>query len=94
MAKLTPIRMAAFKWCKVLFQIKVITLDFSPPLGYTINMMKVGDLVTFKAHQTPHGLMECPEVGIVQKIVAVSPALLELTDDEGLRSSAISSAKN
>ena len=34
-------------------------------------MMKVGDLVTFKAHQAKHGVIECPEVGIVKKIVPV-----------------------
>ena len=47
--------------------------------------MKIGDLVTFKAHQAKHGLIECAEVGIVQKIVEVSPALIELTDDESIR---------
>ncbi len=47
--------------------------------------MKVGDLVTFKAHQAKHGLIECAEVGVVQKIVAASPTLMELTDDENIR---------
>ncbi len=47
--------------------------------------MKVGALVTFKAHQAKHGLIECAEVGVVQKIVAASPTLMELTDDENIR---------
>ncbi len=46
--------------------------------------MKIGDLVTFKAHQAKHGLIECAEVGVVQKIVAASPTLMELTDDENI----------
>ena len=77
--------MIVLKSYKVLFQNKVLVLDSPPFLGYTVSTMKVGDLVTFKAHQAKHGLIECSEVGIVQKIVAVSPAIRELADDEGLR---------
>ena len=47
--------------------------------------MKIGDLVTFKAHQAKHGLIECAEVGVVQNIVAASPTLMELTDDKDVR---------
>ena len=83
--KLTLTPAIVFKLSKVLFQNKVLTLDFCSGLGYTINMMKVGDLVTMRAHQAKHGLIECAEVGIVQKIVTASPALIELTDDEGVR---------
>jgi hypothetical protein len=60
---------------KLLFEIKVLTLDFCSSLGYTINMMKVGDLVTLKPERGEYGLIECAEVGIVQKMVPMIQAL-------------------
>ena len=38
-------------------------------------MMKVGDLVTMKSHRGKHGLIECSEVGIIQKIVPMTRVL-------------------
>jgi hypothetical protein len=37
--------------------------------------MKIGDLVTLKPQQAKHGLIECDEVGIIQKMVPMSRVL-------------------
>ena len=38
-------------------------------------MMKVGDLVTFKAHRAKHGLIECAEVGVIQDLLPMKRVL-------------------